>query len=129
METEGITIERLSIGWLQILVGVFALGGFAYTTTQMYTTVSEVKTKQDELYKTYVPMITKVHNEASTTNKAIIDLTTTIQQFNTNLTTILALRKKEEADQAKLVKKVDKLTNEVTDIKIRISSLDGKIKD
>lgn len=123
VKTEGITIEKLSIGWLQILMTVFALGGFTYTTTHMYTTLVDVKGKQDKLYSDYVPVIDRLDRESALTNNAVITLTTSIQDFNTNLKTILALRDKEEDDKKLLSSQVRALNNDVVDLKAKVQTL------
>lgn len=123
VKTEGITIEKLSIGWLQILMAVFALGGFTYTTTHMYTTLVDVKSKQDKLYADYVPVIDRLDRESALTNNAVITLTTSIQDFNANLKTILALRDKEEEDKKLLSSQVRELNNDVVDLKAKVQTL------
>ena len=126
MKTEGITIEKLSIGWLQILIGVFALGGFTYTTTAMYSSLVDVKQKQDKIYSTYVPIVDRLNRESVLTNKAIVDLTSSIQDFNANLRTVLALRDREEKDREQVSGQVQKLNNDVIDLKAKVDSLTQK---
>jgi hypothetical protein len=123
MKTEGITIEKLSIGWLQILIAVFALGGFTYTTTHMYTTLISVKKGQDKLFAEYVPVIDRLDRESALTNNAVIALTTSIQEFNINLKTVLVLRDKEEDDKKLLSSQVRKLNDDVVDLKAKVHTL------
>lgn len=119
----GLTIEKLSLSWWQILVGTFMLGTFAYTTTQQHVTLTKVEETQKRALTTYVPIIERLNNQSSSTSSAIQSLEDTIKTFNNNIVTILALRDKEEKDRSELVKKVDQLTVEVTDLKVKIANL------
>lgn len=126
VKTEGITVEKLSIGWLQILIGVFALGGFSYTMTSAYTTLADIKEKQDTIYTVYVPIVDRLDRESALTNKAVIELTTSIQDFNSNLRTVLVLRDREEKDRDLISGQVQRLNDDVIDLKSKVHSLTGK---
>lgn len=123
MTTHGIVIEKLTIGWLQLLIGAFVVGGFTYTTANTYSEVVELKVKQHTALTKYVPIIEKLDSQSSGTELALNTLNSTMGELNKNLSVVLALRTNEKEEKTKLESKVDELTKEVTNLRLEVSRL------
>lgn len=128
---KGIVIEKLTIGWLQLLMAAFTLGGFAYASSTTYTKVVEVEAKQkaqEAVVAKYVPIIDKIDVEGRTQGDSINKLTDTITLLNNNISVIIALRQKEEDDKVKIEKRLDKMADEITELKVMVGAIPTKTK-
>lgn len=123
MSTQGIVIEKLTIGWLQLLAGAFVLGGFTYTSASTYAKAVEVEAKQEAYYAKYVPIIEKLNSEAEPTRTALTNLNATMSKFNENMAVILALRDKEEKEGAERIKEKDRLQKQVLELGEKVTEL------
>lgn len=123
MTTHGIVIEKLTIGWLQLLVGAFVAGGFVYTSGTTYAKVVEVEAMQKATIAKYVPLVEKLDSQSSGTELALNSLNSTMTELNKNLSVVLALRTNEKEEKTKLEGKVDELNKEVTNLRLEVSRL------
>lgn len=123
MSTKGIVIEKLTVGWLQLLVAAFTVGGFTYASMNTYDLVVTVKAKQEAALDKYVPIIEKLDINYAHIDSTTSKLNDTLDRLNSSITTILALRTKEESSNEELKLKVDKLTDKVTELQIQVNKL------
>ena len=123
MTTHGIVIEKLTIGWLQLLMGAFVAGGFVYTSAATYAKVVEVEAVQKATITKYVPIIEKLDSQATGTELVLNTLNSTMGELNKNLSVVLALRTNEKEEKTKLESKVDELNKEVTNLRLEVSRL------
>lgn len=123
MSAKGIIIEKLTIGWLQIIIAAFTFGGAVYTIGSIYDLSIKTRAVQEAALEKYVPIIVRLDRESNTTTESMNKLTATLDRFNDNMTVILTLRKRDDQDKKKLEEKVTSLNREVTELKIEIKSL------
>lgn len=123
MSAKGIIIEKLTVGWLQIIIAAFTFGGAVYTIGSIYDLSVKTRAVQEAALEKYVPIIVRLDRESSTTTESMNKLTATLDRFNDNMTVILTLRKRDDQDKKKLEEKVTSLNREVTELKIEIKSL------
>lgn len=125
---KGIVIEKLTIGWLQLLVGAFAIGGFAYASSATYTKVVAVEAKQEAIVTKYVPMIEKADMARASQGNSLNKLSDTITLLNNNISVIIALRQKEEDDKVKIEKRLDRMADEITELKVMVGAIPTKTR-
>lgn len=120
MTSRGIVIEKFTVGWLQLLTAVFAIGGFVVTSGYTYDKAVKVEAVQQAALHKYVPIIERLDSNYTSLASILPDLQTSITQLNNTLLTIQAYREKENGEKSKLENKVDNLEKEVIHLKVRL---------
>jgi len=121
--THGIKIEKLSIGWIQLLTAAFLLGGSAYTLANVYTEVVTVKANQEAFTTKYAPIIIENQLKSKEYAGGISALNTTLTRLNDNLTTITALRTKEDEERRSVTQRLQELDNKISNLQVEITKL------
>ncbi|MGL4616515.1 MAG: hypothetical protein ACRCVV_22010 [Shewanella sp.] len=123
MTTQGITIEKLSVSWLQLLIGAFAVGGFVYTSATTYTKVVEVEMRQKATISKYVPIVERLDRDEASKSVNLEKLNESINQLNSILSAMQAVRAYEQEDKTKLEKRIEVLSNDINSLKIKIGAI------
>lgn len=122
MTTQGITIEKFTLSWLQLLAAAFAVGGFVYTSASTYARVVEVEARQKATISKYVPIVERLDREEATKTINLDKLNESIIQLNSILSAMQAVRAYEQEDRAKLEKRIEALSQDINSLKVQIGS-------
>lgn len=126
MSTNGIQIEQLKIGWMQLLVGAFIVGSLYSSIIYSYGELVEVKTKQEANIEKYIPIIERLDTGYVTQSAQSAQLNQTLNLLNTNLTRVLALREREDQDRVKTEKAIEDLKKELSDLRLTVGQVRSK---
>ncbi|QGH72766.1 MAG: hypothetical protein [Podoviridae sp. ctLUJ1] len=122
MTTQGITIEKFSLSWLQLLATAFAVGGFVYTSASTYAKVVEIEARQKATISKYVPIVERLDKEEANRTINLDKLNESIIQLNSILSTMQAVRAYEQEDRAKLEKRIETLSEDINSLKVQVGS-------
>lgn len=120
---QGIEVEKLTIGWLQLLGGAFVLGSFAYSVTTLGSDMIKVKAEQDALKSEYTKTVTVLTTEARNSKELYIKLNNTLDKLDTTLTTVTASREIEREERKKLTTKVENMDKDIQDLRLEVSKI------
>lgn len=115
MSMKGVTIEKLSFSWLQLLSAAFLIGGFVYTSAATFRASQEF----DEFKDTYTPIINKVVEDSGRQEKLYTKLDNTLTTLNENIITLTAVRAVEAEE-------VDEMKDDIKSLQNRTSALEFK---
>ena len=122
MTTQGITIEKFTLSWLQLLAAAFAVGGFVYTSASTYARVVEIEARQKATISKYVPIVERLDMEEATKTINLDKLNESIIQLNSILSAMQAVRAYEQEDRVKLEKRIEVLSQDINSLKVQIGS-------
>ena len=122
MTTQGITIEKFTLSWLQLLAAAFAVGGFVYTSASTYARVVEIEARQKATISKYVPIVERLDREEATKTINLDKLNESIIQLNSILSAMQAVRAYEQEDREKLEKRIEALSQDINSLKVQIGS-------
>jgi septal ring factor EnvC (AmiA/AmiB activator) len=122
MTTQGITIEKFTLSWLQLLAAAFAVGGFVYTSASTYARVVEIEARQKATISKYVPIVERLDREEASKSINLDKLNESIIQLNSILSAMQAVRAYEQEDRAKLEKRIEALSQDINSLKVQIGS-------
>ena len=122
MTTQGITIEKFTLSWLQLLAAAFAVGGFVYTSASTYARVVEIEARQKATISKYVPIVERLDREEASKSINLDKLNESIIQLNSILSAMQAVRAYEQEDREKLEKRIEALSQDINSLKVKIGS-------
>lgn len=122
MTTQGITIEKFTLSWLQLLAAAFAVGGFVYTSASTYARVVEIEARQKATISKYVPIVERLDREEASKSINLDKLNESIIQLNSILSAMQAVRAYEQEDREKLEKRIEALSQDINSLKVQIGS-------
>lgn len=127
MDKEGITVEKLSISWAQLLAGAFSLGMAYVCIIYTYGIAVENRTILDKRapYIQKVDQIEKMINASTELNS---ELNRNVMTLNAKLETIDALRARDGIDSSNTQSSVRDLGNTVNDLKMKVIQIEAQMQ-